>query len=204
MSISAVILAAGGAERMGQPKQLLLVGGAPMLLRVFGAVVDAGIADIVVVLGASAPLVAPLLSGKAATLVINGIWREGIASSIRVGLAHIAPRSEAVLFVPADLPRLSAQSIRSVIERFQAGGADIVIPTCGGQRGNPVLFARSLFGELRSLHGDVGGRALFGSHAQDIALVEVGDRGVLLDVDTPAHYRAAVAESDEDQHKENV
>jgi molybdenum cofactor cytidylyltransferase len=193
-AVAAVVLAAGGSRRMGQPKQLLLVDGQPMVTRVVQAVLAAGLSDVVVVLGAAADEVQPELAGLPVRLTVNKAWREGMASSLRAGLALVSPTAEAALFVPADLPRLTAQTITAVVDCFAGTGKPIVIPTWQGCRGNPVLFARRLFPELLAVQGDQGGRALFASHQQDIALVEVGDEGILLDVDTPEQYKSALSD----------
>jgi molybdenum cofactor cytidylyltransferase len=188
MNIVAVIMAAGGSQRMGQTKQSMLIDGQPMLARVVDTVV-AGLRQVIVVLGSSADQIEPLLAGKPVTIVINPDWREGIASSLRAGLAQATPDVDAALFVPADMPRLKLDTIRVVIARFQDTGKAIVVPTYGGQRGNPALFARTLFPELLALRGDRGGRALFASHQADMEMIEVDDPGILIDIDTPDDYR---------------
>ena len=193
-AVSAVILAAGESRRMGQPKQMLLVDGQPMLALVVRTVLAAGLDDVVVVLGAAAAEVQQALAGLPVRTVINDAWREGMASSLRAGLALVSPAAEAVLFVPADLPRLTAQAITAVIDCFASTGKPIVIPTSQGCRGNPVLFARRLFPELLAVQGDQGGRSLFASHQQEIALVEVGDKGIVVDVDTPEQYQSALTD----------
>ena len=189
--IAAVILAAGASRRMGQPKQLLLVDGEPMLARVVDAVVTAGLDQVIVVLGASAEQAQPLLAGKAITIVHNPDWPEGMASSLRIGLAAVSPQAEAALFTPADLPRLLPTTIQHIIDHYHSTGKSVIIPSYHGRRGNPVLFARSLFPELMALRGDVGGRAVFAAHPEQVAMLEVSDAGILLDIDTPDEYRAA-------------
>jgi molybdenum cofactor cytidylyltransferase len=186
--ISAIILAAGASQRMGRPKQLLPVAGVPMLVRAVDAVLRAQLDQVIVVLGSSAGVISPVLAGKPVTAVINEEWQEGIASSIRAGLAQVVEASQAALFVPADLPYLAPATIDAVCSHYLASGKPIVIPTCRGQRGNPALFARALFPELQALHGDRGGRVLFGAHQDDIAMIEVGDEGILVDVDTLDDY----------------
>ena len=189
-AVSAVILAAGESRRMGQPKQMLLVDGQPMLGRVVRVVLAAGLDDVVVVLGAAAAEVKQALAGLPVRTVINDAWQQGMATSLRTGLTLVSPAAEAALFVPADLPCLTAQTIMAVVDCFASTGKPIVIPTCRGRRGNPVLFARRLFPELLAVQGDQGGRAIFASHQQEIGLVEVGDEGILLDVDTPEQYQS--------------
>jgi molybdenum cofactor cytidylyltransferase len=187
---SAVILAGGASRRMGRPKQLLMVNGQPMLLRVVDAVLEAGLSQVIVVLGASAGEIAPALLTRPVVIVTNPGWEEGIASSLRAGVASVDSRSSAAVFVPADMPRLSPAIILAIVSHFQATGKHIVIPTCGGRRSNPVLIARTLFPELIALRGDVGGRAIFAAHGADIAEIEVSDAGILSDLDTPSDYAA--------------
>jgi molybdenum cofactor cytidylyltransferase len=186
--VAAIILAAGGSQRMGRAKQTMLIDGQPMLLRVADAVLAAGLDEVIVVLGASAGEIMPVLTGRPLTIVVNPLWEEGMASSLRAGLAHVSAVVDAALFVPADMPRLSPALLRTIVAQWRAGGALIAVPTCNGKRGNPVLFARPLFADLLALHGDQGGRALFAGHAHEIALIETGDAGVLFDVDTPDDY----------------
>lgn len=190
MSISAVVLAAGGSQRMGRAKQLLPVDGQPMLAHLVDTVLASGLEEVIVVLGAAASEAGAAIAGKRVQVIVNPGWAEGMASSLRTGLGLVSPRAEAVLFVPADLPQLQASTIQAIVVHFLATRRPIIIPTYRGQRGNPVLFARSLFLELLALSGDSGGRSLFGRHHEDIALLEAGDSGILLDVDTPEDYAA--------------
>jgi molybdenum cofactor cytidylyltransferase len=68
-------------------------------------------------------------------------------------------------------------------------GRTIIVPTFEGKRGNPVLWDRRFFPEMMALPGDVGARHLIGEHAEQVAEVEAGDAGILIDVDTPEAYR---------------
>ena len=189
MIIGAIVLAAGRSQRMGRAKQTLPVGGQAMLARVVETILAAKLDQVVVVLGASAPEIAPLLAGLPVTVTYNPRWREGLSSSLRAGLAALPAGARAALFVPADLPHLTARTVRMIVDCFDRTGKGIVIPTCGGRRGNPVLFAHTHFVELLHLQGDQGGRALFSGHKDDITFVETGDEGILLDVDTPDDYK---------------
>jgi molybdenum cofactor cytidylyltransferase len=188
VQVSAVILAGGASRRMGVPKQLLMVDGQPMLLHIVNVALQAGLTQVIVVLGAAAGEIAPTLNDRPVTIVANVDWEEGMASSLRAGLASVDTRSNAALFIPADVPRLSPVVIQAVVSHFESSGRWIVIPTCRGRRGNPVLIARALFPELMALRGDVGGRAIFAAHAADITELEIGDESILFDVDTPADY----------------
>jgi molybdenum cofactor cytidylyltransferase len=104
----------------------------------------------------------------------------------------VSPQAEAALFVLGDQPRLTAQTIDRLLAHYRATRCPIVAPVYRGRRGNPVLFARSLFPELLTLQGDVGGRVLLEKQRADIAEVDVGSDEILLDVDTLEDYEAQV------------
>ena len=197
--VVAVVLTAGASRRFGSPKQLLPVGGLPMLTKVTDAVLASSVDETIVVLGSRAEEVRQVLAGRPVRIVLNPDWQEGLASSIRAGLAAIPVDADAALFVLADAIRLTSSEVDAVIWGYRPSAAEhasgdrptaeqplIVAPAHGGKRGNPVLFDRAFFGELASLHGDEGGRRLLERHASSVRIVEVPTDGVVADVDRPA------------------
>lgn len=188
--ISAIILAAGASQRMGRPKQLLPVEGRPLIRRTIETVQAAPVQETIVVLGHAAHDILPLLQDISLTVVLNGAWATGLASSLQTGLLALSPRAEGALFVPADLPALTPATIAALVERFGQTGKPIVAPVCQGKRGNPVLFARSLFAELEAVRGDQGGREVIQAHPELVEVVEVDDAGTLIDLDRPEDYDA--------------
>jgi molybdenum cofactor cytidylyltransferase len=176
---------------MGRPKQLLPLDGATVLARAIENVRSAGFVDIVLVLGASAELIRrelprSLLEGL--KVVINQAYEEGMAGSLREGLSALHPRSAAALIVLGDQPLIRPQTLREIIAGYRRSGAQVVIPTHQGKRGNPVLLSRSLFPEVMALEGDTGCRAIFSKHLDEIFNVEVEDSGILLDIDNQEDY----------------
>ena len=186
--VAAVVLAAGGSTRMGQLKQLLPVGGRPMVRRVTSAVCKAGLTQVVVVVGAQADAVSRALASLAVDVVVNEAWAEGMSTSVRAGLRVVRPEIQAVLLVLADQPALTPDLVRTLVARYQATGALIVAPFYQGQRGNPVLFDRTLFAELLAVEGDRGGRLLIMSHQEQVERVEIDDPAVIMDIDTRHDY----------------
>lgn len=189
--VSAVVLAAGRSARMGEEKQLLRVGDSTILGRTLENVREAAVDEIVLVLGFSAEkiregLSAALLNGV--KVVANQLHEEGMASSLREGLAAAHPHMDAALIVLADQPFVRTATIARIIERYRCSDAKIVIPFHNGKRGNPVLLDRSVFPEAMALRGDTGCRAIFGNHADGIEEVDVDDEGVLLDIDNREDY----------------
>lgn len=190
--IYAILLAAGQATRMGQPKQLLDWQGQPLVRHVAQTALASPIAGLVVVLGAYAPQVRAALAGLAGalTLVTCADYATGQAASLRCGLAALPAETSAVLVLLVDQPLITP----ALIERLFAAFADTpnalaVVPRYQGRRGNPVLLAAALFSELHALTGDRGARDLLQQHAKRVCWLELDDPAVLSDLDTPDDYR---------------
>jgi molybdenum cofactor cytidylyltransferase len=191
LPIAAIVLAAGEATRMGQPKQLLNIHRQPMVRRVVESVCAAGLDQVVVITGAYAEEVGKALDGLPVEVVFNPAWRAGMSTSLQKGLRVLRPEIRAALVVLADQPALTSDLVKSLADRYRATEAPAVAPVSHGKRGNPVLFDRALFEELQAVEGDQGGRAVLARHAAQVEQVEVGDLGVLFDVDTLCDYEKA-------------
>ena len=185
--VSALVLAAGTASRMGTPKQLVRLGEKTLIEHTLGQVRAAwGIGEVVVVLGAAAEEIRPLVGDVAGTtVVVNEAYAEGMGRSLQCGLKALDGRADAVLVVLADMPLVRAETLDQMIAEYEAHGPQILIPTYRGFRGNPVLLDRTVFPEMAGLKGDTGCRAIFGDHLENIRKVAVEDAGILLDADRP-------------------
>jgi molybdenum cofactor cytidylyltransferase len=194
--IPAVILAAGLSTRMGRPKPLLpLPGGETFVTRIVRSFLEAGVDDVVVVLGHEANAVAAKLieSGVAARFVINEAYATGQLSSLLRGLNAIdRPGVKAMLLTLVDVPMVSPSTIRAVIDRYQKTHAPIVRPVRGDEHGHPVLIDRSLFSLLRGADADEGAKPIVRGHVSPAGDVPVDDDGAFFDIDTPAAYERAI------------
>jgi molybdenum cofactor cytidylyltransferase len=189
--VGAVILAAGGSTRMGEAKQLLRLGESTVLGQTLENVRRAGVDEIVLVLGSSAEAIRQQLSIspiEGLKVVVNQAYERGMASSLREGLSALDPHIDAALIVLADQPFILPETLDRIVDRHRRSRAQIVIPSYKGFRGNPVLLDRSVFPEVMALDGDMGCRAIFGSHLEGIVKVEVEDVGILLDIDNKDDY----------------
>jgi len=191
--VAAVILAAGMSRRMGTPKQLLRIGGRGLLEHVLENVRRSRVEEIVLVLGFAAEEIQRGLSLAGVKTVLNPAYEAGMGTSLRTGLAALGERTRAALVVLADQPFVQPATLDRLIGRHARLQAEsvfpqIVLPVYKGFRGNPVLLDRSVFPELMSLNGDVGCRAIFGSHLENIVKVEVDDPGILLDIDSQEDF----------------
>lgn len=184
-AVSAVVLAAGMSSRMGTPKQLLRIDGKPILEHTLAHVRKAGVSQIVLVLGFAADAVAKEISTQGLKIVRNEAYQQGMGTSLRTGLTEVDPQSSAALIVLGDQPFVRATTLNQLIECHRSSDPQIVIPLYKGFRGNPVLLDRTVFPEVAGLSGDVGCRAIFGSHTQGIYKLALDDPGILLDIDNP-------------------
>ena len=189
--VGAVILAAGKSRRMGEAKQLLRLGESTVLGQTLENLHGAGVDEIVLVLGFSAQTILqqlPVSATEDLKVVVNEDYEHGMASSLREGLSSLDPQTDAALVVLADQPFIRPETLDRIIDRHRRTNAQIVIPLYKGFRGNPVLLHRSVFPEIMALDGDIGCRAIFGSHLEGIVKVEVDDVGILLDIDNKDDY----------------
>lgn len=194
--IPAVILAAGMSTRMGRAKALLPVSETDTFVsRIVRTFLEAGVDDVVVVLGHDADAIAGSLvqSGVAVRFVINQAYQTGQSSSVLRGLNAIdRPGVTAMLLTLVDVPLVSAATIRAVTERYQQTHAPIVRPVRGNDHGHPVLIDRSLFPLLRAADPARGIKPIVRAHVSAAGDVAVDDAGSFLDIDTPEDYKLAL------------
>jgi molybdenum cofactor cytidylyltransferase len=183
--IAAIVLAAGASRRFGSQKLLAPVGGVPLVRRSVERLLESSLDELVVVLGSDESAVRAAVAGLPVRTVTNREYAAGMSTSLRAGLDAIGPGVDAVVVALADQPGVGATIVDRLVERYLAGRPAIVAPLYrGGVRGNPVLFDRSLFSELRGVTGDEGGRSVVARDAGRVTLVEVAEE-MPADVDTP-------------------
>lgn len=181
IQIAGVILAAGGSERFGGPKQLLNWQGEPFVTRVARTSLEAGLTPLVVVIGADHQQVETALRGLPLRTVYNPKWSQGQSISMKAGLNALPNDCEGVMFLLSDQPQIPSRLIQQLIDRYMLNRAPITAPKAGGRRGNPVLFGQEAFPALHQVTGDKGGRAVFDQFEVDWLPWE--DERILLDVD---------------------
>ena len=179
--VAGIVLAAGESSRLGVPKQLIPWRGRPLVWHAAQAARQAGLAPVVVVIGAWGDQVRMALEGEPVTLIENPVWQAGQSTSVRLGLAEVEAQAEAAAFLLSDTPLVTGELIQQLLHTHRQTLASLVAPRAGGRRANPVLFDRRTFADLRELEGDQGGRALFERY--EPAWVD-WDESVLLDLDT--------------------
>ena len=189
--VAALVLAAGRSTRMGPVNKLLApLGGRAMVRAVVDALAGSSVRPVVAVTGHEAERVGEALAGAGVHLVHNPEYRQGLSGSIRAGLAALPESAEAAVICLGDMPLLTSAHVDRLVAAFDpAEGREICVPVFEGKRGNPVLFARRFFDEIARVRGDVGARHLIGEYEEYVCEVAMGDRAVLVDVDSPQALR---------------
>lgn len=186
--VAGLLLAAGTSSRMGANKLLFEVGGRSLLRTAALRAVEAGLAPVYVVLGHEAGLARRELDDIGCEVVLNRDYEQGITSSLTAGVSALASHVPAVVVMLADMPRVDAPMIASLVARYRSGSAPLVISDYEGVNAPPVLYDRSLFGELRSLTGDSGcGRQVVARHRSE-AEVHQWPASALADIDDPEDF----------------
>jgi 4-nitrophenyl phosphatase len=159
-----------------------------MLAHVVDVAIRAGLDPVIPVLGCKAEETRAALGNRAVRILMNWRWKEGLATSVQIGLAGVPQEADAALFLQCDQPLITPDLLRTIVDRFEQSEASIIQPTHAGRQGTPVLFARRFFPELSAVTGDEGGRSLIDRHPQEVGTVDVADPYTLMDVDTPEDY----------------
>ncbi len=184
--VAGVILAAGAASRMGQPKLLLPWKGEALIRHAARTALAAGLDPVVIVTGANAEAMAAALVGLDVQIVTNPDWQAGQSTSVRTGVQALPDQTEAVIFLLGDQPFVTPELLQALVATYSQDKPVILAPTVGGKRTNPVLFDGSIFPVLCGLEGDAGARSIFGAYPP--TPMPWDDSRLFFDVDTPEDY----------------
>lgn len=184
-----MILAAGASTRMGTPKQLLAYRGCSFIRHIAEVAIASDYKPIVIVLGANGEQIKPELNQLPIQIVENQQWKEGMSSSIRVGLEALLavnPNLETVAIALCDQPFVSSQTLNQLVEAYRCTGKPIIASEYAGTLGVPALFNRTLFSELMALKSTEGAKKLIKKHIHEVFSVPFPEGAI--DIDTPKDY----------------
>ncbi len=200
--VAIVLLAAGRSTRMGGPNKMLAeANGAPLVVHAVKAALASQAVEIVVVLGHMADQVRSAIEKAVPPksrlrFVTNPDFAEGLSTSVRTGIGAVSSGVDAAIVQLGDMPGVSSSLLDRLMAAFSpVEGRAICVPTVGGKRGNPVLWARRFFPEIAQVAGDTGAKHLIGEHADLVCEVEMSGEAAITDIDTPealAAWRAKV------------
>jgi molybdenum cofactor cytidylyltransferase len=189
---------------MGGPNKLLAeADGAPLVVHAVKAALASQAVEVVVVLGHMAGEIRPAIEKaippkSRVRFVTNPDFADGLSTSVRTGIAALGPTVDAAIVQLGDMPGVGAPLLDRLMAAFSpVEGRSICVPTVGGKRGNPVLWARRFFPEMGILSGDSGAKHLIGEHADLVCEVEMTGEAAITDIDTPEALAAWRARSSE-------
>jgi molybdenum cofactor cytidylyltransferase len=187
VQIVAIVLAGGASRRFGSDNKLLTdVGGRPLVVRVIEAVEAGGIERIVVVTGHQPDRIAEVVARRGRRITYNERHARGMGTSVAAGVKALDDDVDGVLIVPGDMPAVDGALVQILCERFvQEGCNSIVHPVLdGGRQGNPVVWPRRLFVDLRKLSGEPGAKRLIVREGAAVVQVPIAGDKAAVDIDT--------------------
>jgi molybdenum cofactor cytidylyltransferase len=200
--VAILLLAAGRSTRMGGPNKLLAeTDGQPLVVHAAQAALASQAVEVVVVLGHMADAVRAAIekaipAGSRLRFVTNPDFVDGLSTSVRTGIAALGANIDAAIVQLGDMPGVGAPLLDRLMAAFSpVEGRTICVPTVGGKRGNPVLWARRFFPQMIKLSGDSGAKHLIGEHADLVCEVEMSGEAAVTDIDTPEALAAWRARS---------
>ena len=195
MSSAGVVLAAGASRRMGRAKQLLPVAGRPLLEGVVASACASRLDEVLVVIGARADEILAAVDLGRARALLNPDHAAGMSTSLRAGLAALGPNVERAVVILGDQPAISAELLDELLDLQDRSGLPAAALSFDGLLHPPVVLRRELWGDLASLEGDVGCRAVIRARPELVAAVPVpGGLRHPVDVDTPEDYARLLGE----------
>jgi molybdenum cofactor cytidylyltransferase len=195
MNIGAVVLAAEKSDWIGQNKQLLRLNGKTLLESILDALSEAGINEQVIVLGNEMAEVIEAIRPKLGKIKIalNVAPERGMASSVQTGIIVLS-NVDAIFIVLGYQPILDSSLLRKMIKTLGGNSETLIVsPIHNEKEGHPLLFRKSLFGELISLRDNQSIRDVVHAHADKVINVEAPQWSIM-DIDTPEDYKRMQAE----------
>ncbi len=186
--VELVLLAAGASRRMrGKDKLLCDAEGQPLLRRTAEACRSAKVSAVHVVVPAGSVARHTALAGLDVGIVETTDWQEGMAASLRTGLAAVTSNAAAVIIALADMPDVTPEHINRLIAAFDPAEAREICRAVAtdGTPGHPVLFSRRFFENLMDLQGDRGAKEVMEQALEFVTLVPTPGQGAVVDIDTP-------------------
>jgi molybdenum cofactor cytidylyltransferase len=193
-STAALLLAAGKSRRMGAFKPLLAFGNRTVAEACIGNLLEAGIKEIVVVIGHRAEEMRERLAHLPIRFALNAEAESEMGVSIARGVEQISPEATALFIALVDQPAIPPATIAFLNEVGEREGAKFLVPEYEGRGGHPVRIDLGFRQELMNLDSQAGLRGLFAAHREKVLRVRVDSPYVARDMDRWDDYRALYRE----------
>ena len=191
-TIAGIVLAAGSAMRMGEPKQLLPYRGSTLLNFVIASAEASRLDHVVVVTGANAEAVGDSLVTQRATVIFNPDFHLPNMASVVRGAKSV--EADAFVTLPADMPGISAELIDTVIDWWEAESPWAAMTAYLDRASHPFLLSRAALDEAAKVEGPkVLWRMLADDDSGRVSRVTVAQTAPR-DINTPQDYQAFLAD----------
>ena len=172
--IGSIILSAGESKRMGEPKALLKIKNSIFINHIIEVLFNSDIKEIVTILGHHYEEILMKIDKDRSKIAINHDYKDGQLSSLISGIEYFRNKDVAgVIVCLVDHPFINVE----------------IVPTIKGKRGHPVLFARSVFEELKKASPEVGAREVIWNNRNEVCELEIKNRNILIGINTPEDYK---------------
>jgi len=173
----------------GRDKLLERIDGESLIRRAASEAARSVASAVVVVVGHDHGRRMAELSGLDVEIVATELAAEGMAGSIRAGIAHLGDDCDGAMLILPDMPCVGAEEINAIAS--QSGADEIVRATSGdGTPGHPVYFPRKYFPDLIGLTGDSGARPVLSRYSENVRYIRLPGNKAVLDLDTPEDWEA--------------
>lgn len=187
--ISAIILAAGLSTRMKEFKQLLPYRGKKVIIAIVEELLNANVAEVLVVVGHNADLVREELKKYDVKLIMNPDYKQGMHTSVMAGAENVSDKADAFMIVLGDQPEISSRLVNGLIAFAKQSEKGIIIPSYLNKRGHPVLFRKQYLEHTKNLSPILGLKQIVNENPKDIDYFIAGEDTILFDIDTPEDYQ---------------
>jgi len=198
--ISAIILAAGQSSRMnGENKLIKQINGIPLINHTLKNILGSAVDEIIIVVGYEENILKKIIGkSKKIKIIYNKDYKNGIASSIKIGLKNISKKTEAFFISLGDMPNVNQNIYNKLIKTRNKYNKklkirhkkEIIIPTYKGKNGNPILFSKYMKEEIMKIKGDTGAKSLIELNMKKILKVPFKNDGIVLDFDKPEDFNS--------------
>lgn len=193
LKTGALIVAAGMSSRMGDFNPLLRIGSHSISQRIVSTFKEAGITCIVMITGYRAADLEKHLEGQGVLFLRNEAYQHSdMFASARIGFSFLHSQCDRILFTPVYVPLFTADTIRKLLET----DAEIACPVCGQTKGHPILLSSEAAARLSEDSGENGLRGAISRCHIEMQTIQVEDKGILYDADTPADYASLLRHYD--------
>ena len=183
--ISAILLAAGESKRMkGENKLIKKIYKEPLIKHSVKNILDSSIDELIIIIGHQSSKIMEIIDkNKKIKFAYNNNYKNGMASSIKVGLKTLSNKTEAFFICLADMPEVKKEVYDKLIKQLKNN--KIIVPTYKNKQGNPVLFSISQKEKIMTIEGDVGAKQILEKNKESVFNFEVNNQSILKNYNTP-------------------